>query len=367
MLRIVTAVNTRNDLDFGGSPGALMKRLNRVGMESKGMNLRPPVLYSLARYIWVLSRVLRLRIPHGFQFSRSSETLRKFIIERSTEENDIIGSLFQISTQRKRKKFFVLDCTLKYLFANYSEVSQVPEDIRANAIEMELRSYEQAQHIFCKSQECMNEIVRDYGIPSGKVTLLPWGPNFEMELNSQVLHGRLDDLRESVNLLFLGKDAFRKGFDKVLHFKNFLESQNIKVRLRVIGLDYSELFPHDLDGSVEYFGFIPPSSDQFARIFEGSHIGFLVSRSEALGIAALEFQAAGLPVILSGVDGMMSSVKTSTYIVDNSSTLEKSAMEVIERVQEGRFQDWLLQAWDEAPKARVWDTTVKLVVDSLAN
>jgi glycosyltransferase involved in cell wall biosynthesis len=362
MIRIATAGNTNKSHEFGGTPSTLITKLMASGIDAGGINLRPRVLHLLFKAFWLLLRVISRRKPKGFQFSETAVLLRRVLLFCQVGKGDIVISFFQICTHRSAKVYFLIDGTLSYLFEKYSEVSAIAVDDKNAAIERERDSYSRAQHIFCRSQECADQLIYDYGIPANKVSLLNWGPNFELELSPKILENRINSYRTSLNLLFIGKDAQRKGLDKVLVFKKEMERLGHNVNLNIIGLEYSEIKNIPMGNNVHCHGHMNPQSRRFSEIFELSHLGFLVSRKEALGIAALEYQAAGLPTILSGVDGMLSALRTSTCLVDPSDDLAPSVAIIHKLIESGSFDEWLNRAHIEFEKACTWNEILREII-----
>lgn len=361
MIRVITASNTNNRSDFGGTPYRLIEEIKKSGRLASGVNLRRPPAYHITKFLWAICRIILFRKPRGFQFSSTAIIMRKFFLNSYVKDNDSIISFFQICTHRKAKVIFVVDCTLKYLFQSYPEVSQVSNSDRDAAIEREKESYKEAHHIFCKSTKCVDQVINDYGISEAKVSLLPWMANFEMDLRPEILESRVESYKAGLNLLFVGKDSYRKGLDKILKFQSSMEILGNPTTLHIIGLEGDDNYKPN----VIYHGFLPPNSIEFSEIFEQSHLGFLVSRSEALGIAALEYQAAGIPTVLSGVDGMLSTVRTSTCLLDSSDDLEPTVKLVHELIMTGSYQQFLTQAFEEAEKAREWISISKKVVNEI--
>ena len=361
MIRVITASNTNNHSDFGGTPYRLIEEIKKFGRLASGVNLRRPPVYHIVKFLWVICRIMLCRKPRGFQFSSTAIRMRRHFLNSQIKDNDSIISFFQICTHRRAKVIFLIDCTLKYLFESYPELSQVPNSDREAAIEREKESYKKANHIFCKSTKCVDQVINDYGIPQTKVSLIPWVANFEMELKPEILERRVDSSKAALNLLFVGKDSYRKGLDKVLRFQSSMDLLGIPTTLHVIGLEGSGNY----NPNVIYHGYLPKDSIEFSEIFEQSHLGFLVSRSEALGIAALEYQAAGIPTVLSGVDGMLSTVRTSTCLLDSSDDLESTVKLVYNLIVTGAYQQFLAQAFEEAVKARNWSSISEKVVNEI--
>jgi glycosyltransferase involved in cell wall biosynthesis len=182
-----------------------------------------------------------------------------------------------------------------------------------------------------------------------------------MELKPEILERRVETSKATLNLLFIGKDSYRKGLDKILKFQSSMELLGNSTTLHIIGLEGDD----NDNPNVIYHGFLPANSVEFSEIFEQSHLGFLVSRSEALGIAALEYQAAGIPTVLSGIDGMQSAVRTSTCLLDSSDDLEPTVKLVNELIVTGAYQQFLTQAFEYAVKARDWSSIIKKVVNEI--
>ena len=201
MIRVITASNTNNRSDFGGTPYRLIEEIKKSERLASGVNLRRPPIYHIAKFLWMFCRIILIRNPRGFQFSSIAILTRRFFLNSQVKDNDGIISFFQICSHRKAKVIFVIDCTLTYLFKSYPEVSQVPNSDREKAIQKEKESYKEAYHIFCKSTKCMDQVINDYGISRAKVSYLPWMANFELELKPEILKRRIDSYKAGLRLL----------------------------------------------------------------------------------------------------------------------------------------------------------------------
>lgn len=360
MIRVLTASNTKNPLDFGGTPFSLIHYLNDKGKSASGVNFRIKPFYHLTKAFWILTRLILFRKPRGFQFSTSASTMRGILLTCQINKKDPIISFFQICVRKDARVIFIIDCTLTYLFEHYQEVSKISDLDKNLAIEKEKLSYQNARHIFCKSEICARQVIENYGISSDKVSFIQWAPNFQLKLNDEILQNRIESSKKCLNLLFVGKDSYRKGFDKVLRFQNSLEQLGHRTILNVVGLE-AEIFQEN----VVFHGFLRKDSPKFHQIFELSHIAFLVSRREALGIAAIEYQAAGIPTVLSGVDGMASAIQTSTCLIDPTDNLEYAASKIHNLIETGALQDFITRAFLESSNVTTWESIVGKVSEKI--
>ena len=153
---------------------------------------------------------------------------------------------------------------------------------------MERRAYEQAAHICVRSHLVLSSLVEDYGISRDKISVVGGGANF-----SPLPHRISRTEQPSQNLLFIGKDFFRKGGDLLIQAFEQLQHDFPMARLTLIT---------DLPQNVNLPAGVvhqPPTWDReiIASAYANASIFVLPSRLETWGDVLLEAMSFALPCV----------------------------------------------------------------------
>jgi glycosyltransferase involved in cell wall biosynthesis len=148
-----------------------------------------------------------------------------------------------------------------------------------------------------------------YGLPPGKVHVVPLAAciaESDYEDWEQQQIEKLPQMEralwngEPLRLVLVGKDWHNKGLDRLLEAMKIGASRGLTATLLVIGCCEDDL-PVELRGmpGVTYRGRLDKAtaSREFVDAVGECHIGCLLSRAEAAGIAVREYQALGLAVL----------------------------------------------------------------------
>lgn len=151
-----------------------------------------------------------------------------------------------------------------------------------------------------------------YGADKEKVRVVPFGANMRCAHTVHDIRTMLKSRsRDTVKLLFIGKDWHRKGGDIVFRVTRALHEAGQPVELHFVGcLPPKET---DIPSYIHCHGFIskrtPDGLKKMTELFQQSHFLFLPSRAEACAISFCEANAYGLPVLTSYVGGISTVVK----------------------------------------------------------
>ncbi len=205
------------------------------------------------------------------------------------------------------------DATFSLLKDYYPGHSNLTRSSIRNAYRMEKAGLEKARYLVYPSRWAAESAVNEYNIPEEKVFVQPYGANLsqipEREQVEQFVEDRLAN--RELNLLFIGKDWFRKGGPKAYAIKNLLRDLDISCRLNVCGC-----IPPDQhqDEEVRVFSFLDKSDPEdlkmLLELYGGSHFFLLPTRSECFGVVFNEASAHGLPVLATETGGVPTIVQS---------------------------------------------------------
>ncbi len=163
---------------------------------------------------------------------------------------------------------------------------------REKWFELETAAYRRSRHIFCRSRLVAESLQQDYTIPKDSISVIGGGANlFPENLPQRSLEG-------PPTALFIGKDFYRKGGDRVIDaFERVREAVS---DAKLVMVTYP---PANLRTKDSHVVFVEPSVDreELSALYAGASLFVLPSRLETWGDVLLEAMAFGLPCI--GVRG----------------------------------------------------------------
>lgn len=299
----LAAIGDVNDVrTWSGVPYHFLVAGRAAGFFDGGVALQTDTFpVNARRVLWNLGRFVSRRGRGGYQYSVDFlERLWRGKSERLA--GAVLMQCFQllppsVVADPSIERWFFIDQTLRQLFDYYGEASRVSDRMIDDAIRRETEGYRSARGIITNSRWARNNVIEDYGIAPEKVHILVPGPSLDPEA---VAKWKPPGPKDHLQLVFVGKDWYRKGLDRLLEAVALLRSRGSDVRLRVIGCERRSL-PGQLpqvDG-VEWCGFVSKHEDdqRFISTVGDAHLGCLLSRKEAGGIALREYHSLGLPVL----------------------------------------------------------------------
>jgi glycosyltransferase involved in cell wall biosynthesis len=173
-------------------------------------------------------------------------------------------------------------------------------------------SLKNATKTFFSSQWALDEAVRDYGAPAGRMAVVPFGANLvEPPARAEVEAWIQARSREALRLLFLGREWERKGGTEALALGRELRRRGIKVVLHIVGctpqIDEADRPLVELHGFINRHG--PEGWKKFRALLAESHVLVFLSRAEAYGIALCEAAAFGVPMLAADTGGIPTIVR----------------------------------------------------------
>jgi glycosyltransferase involved in cell wall biosynthesis len=176
-------------------------------------------------------------------------------------------------------------------------------------LELELEAFQQASHIFTRSDFVRGSVIRDYGIAPELVSTVGGGVNLES----------LPDIRKKnrnspPTVLFIGKDFYRKGGDILLKAFAYARNQVSEARLNLVT---NGPVPDDLPR--ENVTVIEPTWDRSVidSLYREADVFALTSRLETWGDTLIEAMSYGLPCVGVQSDAMREIIqdgKTGTLV-----------------------------------------------------
>lgn len=165
-----------------------------------------------------------------------------------------------------------------------------------------------AHRVICNSNATMRQIIATYGISHDRVQRIYKAA--DLEPFRQIAKQRRYQRGATLKLVFIGTNWRVKGLDILLRAVAKISEQEGGVALRVIGNpdchsanEFQSLVQKlKIESHVTFVGAV--SRENLPAELATSEILVLPSRKEALGLAAIEALASGMPVVASEVGGL---------------------------------------------------------------
>jgi len=209
-----------------------------------------------------------------------------------------VTSLFSVGHMRARPAIVSLDATplnLDTVGAAYDHARSGIRAVEALKNGLNRRAFRAARHLVAWSQWAKDSLAADYGIPPGKVTVIPPG----VDLGRWCFERSPRPKSAPVRLLFVGGDFRRKGGELLL--RAYRERLADCCELDIATRD-------DVDasgpGCVRVHRGLRPNTPELMALFEQADVFVFPTLGDCLPIAVMEAMAAELPVVASRVGAL---------------------------------------------------------------
>jgi glycosyltransferase involved in cell wall biosynthesis len=213
----------------------------------------------------------------------------------------LVGQYF-IDNRRRFdvRSVFYIDGSLREYIDEYGnfELKENDPSIFERAIDIERKGYMDAELVVTMSKRAADVLVRSYGIPHGKIRVVPPGANLDDHIVA-------DNARPMLSEFIVGAVGYypeRKGFARLIDAVRLLRRSGENISAHVVGNLPVGYTPGD--GLVHY-GPIDKATnmDRYYSIVRNFNVGCQLSYAEFVGIAILEYLRLGVPVIATRVGG----------------------------------------------------------------
>ena len=217
-----------------------------------------------------------------------------------------------------------LDYTMALARKNWLPWAPFPTEKSFNDwIDCERKAYQNARHIFTKSNCAKSSLVNDYDINSEKITIVYSSGQFLEPYQGEKKIG-------SKQILFNASDFARKGGDLVLDAFKKIKQIIPEVKLVVVG---EKISIHE-EGIVN-LGQV--SSEKIKQLFLDTDLVVSPAHCEPLGLFLLEAMNHGIPCIVSKQDGMPEIIEhEANGIVIEQPNSEQIAKEIIDLLSDNQ-------------------------------
>jgi glycosyltransferase involved in cell wall biosynthesis len=306
-----------------------------------------------------------------FDFMREkwyAEQLSKTIELGHKESTDLFFSLSSqpIAYLKKLKPIvFYTDATFAQMKGFY--FNNLSNESWKNGNEVEQAALENTDLAIYASQWAADSAINDYNISPSKVKVVPRGANIECNRTISDIE-RLSSARSKnvIKLLFVGIDWYRKGGDTAYKIADYLNKNNIKAELHVVGIESIPLNP--MPEYIINHGFLnksnPEHSEILDRLYLESHFFLLPTLADTFGIVFAEANSFGLPALSFDIGGIASVILNNVngFCFPKDIDPEKIAIYIKEVFSDrNRYLDLCKSSFNEYSERLNWKVSGRLI------
>lgn len=256
-------------------------------------------------FMGILSRIfLKKKSEHLIFYSK---ILAKDINHHLLDDIDIVfapsGSVNIAYLKIKKPIIYLTDSTFHLLYNYYPIFSNFFSFNVKQGNVIEKKAADNSTTIIVSSDWAKNSFINDYKIPEKKIKVIEFGANIDnIKVNPKFNFQKTGQL----NLLFLGVDWERKGGEIAVECLSYLNGNNIKSILQVVGVDPPMKYKND--NNIKSYGFLNKNLDKdynlLKEIIYNSDLLILPTKAECSAIVFSEASAYGLPILTYDTGGI---------------------------------------------------------------
>ena len=263
---------------------------------------------------------------------------------------------------------FWVDGTFEMNLEYYSDYSGLADDNVRQGLETDRAGIARADLALYASEAAAASAIGYFGADPERVHVVPWAANLDAppsrEDAERALAGRRSDRAQ---LLFLGKDWFRKGGDRAVRVAEEMTALGLPTTLHVAGA-HPPLAPEARGVAVE--GFLskddPAQRQRLLALLHDSHFLCMPVRAEDFGCVFAEAGAYALPSISTRTGGVPSAVGDGGLLFAPEATPQEIAASAVALLRDReRYFALARAARDRYEQETNWDTVVRRVLDLL--
>lgn len=292
-----------------------------------------------------------------------------------TKPDVLLGSLVSPEVAYLKSKlplYLTTDSTFPLLHNLYESHSNLNQITIKNARHLEKMAFERATKLVVPLQWIADSAIRDYGISSKKIEVVPYGSNFDFQVSeaqvNAMIKKRASDTK--LNLLFVGIRWEEKGGPFAVEVLRKMISLGIEAELTVIGCR-PEI--SNKPEQVKVLGFLDKQDEKGLSILKKSYeqatFFILPTKAECIGMSFIEAASYGLPAIGTNVGGVPEAViqeKTGLIIQKENTPKEVAEWIIDTRKDERTYSSYSQNAYSrylDSMNWKNWGEKVKAILD----
>lgn len=210
-----------------------------------------------------------------------------------------------------KPKVFYTDATFADMLEQYPEFSEYPASFINEGHDLERQALVNCDLAIYASQWAADSAIKRYGADPGKVRVVPFGSNLELQLSDEVVNKAINNRPEDrCELLFLGVNWTRKGGPLAVEVVERMNAAGMPTKLTVVGCEPPADTPSE---HIQVLPFIDKTTAmgqrRLANLLLKSHFLLLPSTAECFGIVHAEASSMGVPSLARDVGGVGDAVR----------------------------------------------------------
>lgn len=301
-----------SELLWSAIPLNIVRTLRQMGQEVEVIgNLKPEVpLFSRIKtqlYRRVLNKIYLINRDPAVFAARAADANRR-LKELGPLDAILITYLPDaVYLQTDIPIVIVHDATWTQLTEFYpgSERARLAVETVRDGIEMDKQALALCKHAIYSSQWAADSAIRDYGVPPSKVSVVQLGSGIvDPPAREDVARYLMGRLQGAMQLLFLGREWYRKGGDLAVAIAAEIEALGVAVQLHVAGCTPDAVLPAFVKVHGPLRKDIPEQAATLRGLFERSDLFLMPTRADAFGMVYGESAAFGTPVVAGSAGGV---------------------------------------------------------------
>ena len=220
------------------------------------------------------------------------------------------------------------------------------------------------RHLIALSEANKSELLRLYGVPPDRVTVIPNGVDLDRfapsATNRQDVHRQLSPASTDLRVIFVGHEFERKGLRVVLEALRALKRDGLPVSLMIAGRDSPDRLREefkDLGSAVHFLG----NRTDIERYYAAADVFVMPASFDISPLVGLEALAAGLPVLMTDVGGVRE------YLVDghNGWFIQREARDIAAKLTRLAREPETLRAMSRRARESVADRDWRVIAQRL--
>lgn len=325
----------------------------------------------------IKGRLLRLLTGKVYKYQYDIGLAKRMasIIDQKIEEHQpdaLLSSLMnpEMAYVKSGVPFYLTsDATSVLLNEVYGSHSNLHPLSVKEAMHLEKKAFEKATKLILPLQWLADSAMKDYGVPSSKIEVIPYGANLDTEISEDEVEQILQNRRQSskIKLLFVGIRWEEKGGPFAVEVLRSLLEKGMDAELNIVGCEPD--IPNKPEG-INMIGFVDKETEEgrmrLDQLYKEATFFIMPTQAECVGMSFIEAASYALPAIGSETGGVPEAVTNNeTGLICRTSHTPEDVADWIMAVRkdEQRYSNLSRQAYGRYKNYMNWGNWSRKVKD----
>lgn len=294
---------------------------------------QPASLLKRDRYWSYFRRILtgkRFDYQHSERLAKaySAYFSKRLVVSKADAVFAVSASTELALLDTKLPVYYAADATFANMVNYYPYYSSLTRESIRQGNEVQRLALEKCTAIFFPSNWVADSAMKDYGISSSRIHVIPFGANLD-----EIPVPQTSASHDGINLLFVGVEWERKGGPKVIETVEALKKAGKKVHLTIIGCT-----PEVKDEHITVIPFLdknnPTDRKKLNGEFSKADFFILPTTAECFGVVFCEASAFGVPSLAADTGGVSGAVHEGVngFLFPSDATGKDYARKIMELI-----------------------------------